>query len=317
MTILVTGASGFIGRHLVKAIFRCGFQARAAVRTGSKTTLPHSDIELVNLSGAGYSSDDWVEAVSGCSVVVHLAARAHNPRDGSKNLQYAFERSNVDFSLACANAAVKAGVSRFIFMSSAGIHGGTSGTCPIKADDEFAPHTLYAQSKAIAERKLVDIVRDSGTELTVLRPPLVYGAGAPGNFGVLAHAVSSGWPLPLRSVTINRRSFVSVDNLINLIVTCLSHPAAANRKFLVSDDEDLSTADFLIRMGVAMATPARLLSFPVGWLASGSRLLGKQDMFQSLCGSFQLDISQTCSVLGWSPPYTLDEGLQRCFAVKR
>lgn len=316
MTVLVTGASGFVGRYLVEGLFQRGIPVRAAQRQGISNIVMQQPVGLVSLSGAGYACDDWAEAVSGCSVVVHLAARAHVLRDESDRPQQAFERANVDFALACAGAAAKSGVHRFIFMSSAGVHGGASGLRPINADDDFLPHTLYAQSKAVAEHKLAEAVHDSGMELTVLRPPLVYGAGAPGNFGALVRSVSAGWQLPLGSVTSNRRSFVSIDNLVNLVVTCLDHPAAGNKCFLVSDAEDCSTADFLRRLGVAMDRPARLIPFPVSWLALGARVLGKQDMFQSLCGSFQLDTSHTRQSLGWSPPYTMEEGLRRCFATK-
>jgi nucleoside-diphosphate-sugar epimerase len=313
LTVLVTGASGFVGRHLVEALLLRGIPIRVAQRQCTNNSFPYRKFGFVSLSGPGYSDVDWDGTVSGCNVVVHLAARAHVLRDVSESPQQVFVRANVDFALACARAAAKSGVRRFIFMSSAGVHGGTSGMCPINADDAFLPHTLYAQSKAVAERKLADAVSGTGMELTVLRPPLVYGAGAPGNFGALLRAVSGGWPLPLGSVTGNQRSFVSIDNLVDLIVNCLVNPAAANKRFLVSDGEDCSTADFLRRISVAMDLPARLLPFPVSWLSTGARLLGKHDMFQSLCGSFQLDISQTRQVLGWSPAYTLDEGLRRCF----
>ena len=316
MTVLVNGASGFVGRHLVEALLKRGIPLRVSQRQGAVNSFLHRDVGLVGLSGAGYSSDDWDEAVSGCNVVVHLAARAHVQREEGDSPRHAFERANVHFALACAGAAAKSGVRRFIFISSAGVHGGSSGNRPITVDDDFKPHTQYAQSKAIAERTLVEAVRGTRMELTVLRPPLVYGAAAPGNFGALARAVSAGWPLPLASVISNLRSFVSVDNLVDLIVTCLDHPAAANKSFLVSDGEDCSTADFLRGISAAMGCPARLFPFPVSWLETGAKLMGKRYMFQSLCGSFQLDITQTQQVLGWSPPYTLHEGLQRCFVSK-
>jgi len=181
----------------------------------------------------------------------------------------------------------------------------------------LAPHTPYARSKADAERALAEVVRGSGMALTVIRPPLVYGPGAPGNFGALMRAVALGWPLPLGAVTGNRRSFVAIDNLVDLIVTCLDHPGAANQAFLVSDGEDLSTADLLHRLGSAMGRPARLLPVPVGALALGAKLLGKREMFQSLCGSLQVDINKTRELLGWCPPIGVDEGLRRSVGGQR
>jgi nucleoside-diphosphate-sugar epimerase len=153
--------------------------------------------------------------------------------------------------------------------------------------------------------------------LTVIRPPLVYGPGAPGNFGALVRAVERGWPLPLGAVIGNRRSFVAIDNLVDLILTCLDHPAAVNQTFLVSDGEDLSTADLLRRLSEAMGRPARLLPVPVGVLALGAKLMGKSEMFQSLCGSLQVDMSKTLELLGWRPPIGVDEGLKRAEGGQR
>ena len=196
-------------------------------------------------------------------------------------------------------------------MSSVGVHGGSSGAKPIQSESPIQPHTPYACSKAEAEQVLTEVVRGSGMALTVLRPPLVYGPGAPGNFGVLVRAIARGLPLPLGSLTSNRRSFVAIDNLVDLIVTCLTHPAAANQAFLVSDGEDISTVDLLRRLGSMMGKSARLMPVPVSWLAFVAKLLGKREMFQSLCGSLQVDISKTCTVLNWKPPVSVDEGLRR------
>ena len=311
MTVLVTGASGFVGRNLVAELLGRSIKVRAAVRAGGTATFPFAGAELVVLSGSGFAATDWADAVAGCRAVIHLAARAHVVHDIHEEPAKMFHLANVDFTRSCAAAAASAGVERFIFMSSVGVHGGASGARPFHADSDLAPHTPYARSKADAELALAEVVCRSGMALTVIRPPLVYGLEAPGNFGALVRAVASGWPLPLGRVTRNQRSFVAIDNLVDLIVTCLDRPAAANRTFLVSDGEDLSTVDLLRRLGAAMKQPARLLPVPVGVLAFGAKLLGKPDMFQSLCGSLQVDMRKTQELLDWCPPIGVDEGLKR------
>jgi nucleoside-diphosphate-sugar epimerase len=311
MMVLVTGASGFIGRHVVADLLSKSINVRVACRQGTEVKLPGNNVETVYLSGPGTSSAHWATAVANCSAVIHLAARAHILRNRHKDSALAYRLANVDYARACGEAAVIAGVQRFIFISSVGVHGGTSGKLPIQADGVFKPHTLYAISKAEAEEVLTEVVRGSGMKLTVVRPPLVYGPGAPGNFGVLVRAVKYGFPLPLGLITKNRRSFVAIDNLVNLIVTCLSHPAAANQVFLVSDGEDISTVDLLRRLGSIVGKPTRLIRVPVSLLAFLFKLFRRREMFQSLCGSLQVDISKTCSLLNWTPPVSLDEGLRK------
>jgi nucleoside-diphosphate-sugar epimerase len=311
MSVLVTGASGFVGRHVVAELFRRSFKIRAAVRPSGGAILPSAGVELVGLSGTGFETNNWKNAVAGCSAVIHLAALAHVGRDKLEDTAMALNLANVDFARACAEAASGAGVKRFIFMSSVGVHGGASGAQAFRADSVFAPHTPYSQSKADGEMALTEAVGGTGMALTIIRPPLVYGPGAPGNFGALMRAVKRGWPLPLGAVTGNRRSYIAIDNLVDLIVTCLDHPGAANQAFLVSDGEDLSTADLLQRLGSAIGRPARLLPLPVGAIALGTKLLGKPDMFQKLCGSLQVDMNKTVKSLGWCPPIGVDEGLRR------
>lgn len=311
MKVLVTGASGFIGRHVVAELLRRSIEVRIVCRQGAASTSAVDGVEIVRLSGSGKAAADWVDAVAGCSAVIHLAARAHLLRDSNEDPALSFQSVNVDFTRACSEASASAGVKRFIFMSSLGVHGGTSGAQPIRVGSAIEPHTPYARSKADAERVLKEVVYGSDMELTILRPPLVYGPGAPGNFGALVRVIARGWPMPLGSVTKNRRSFVAIDNLVELIVVCIDHPAAANQIFLVSDGEDLSTADLLRRLSSAMGRPARLLPVPVGWLAMGAWLLGKREMFQSLCGSLQVDISKTRTLLDWRPSVSVDEGLRR------
>lgn len=311
MTVLVTGASGFIGRHVITELHRRSIKVRVASRQGSNVGLAFNNVEVVHLSGQGTVASDWAEAVAHCSAVIHLAARAHVLRDRHEDPVRAFRLANVDYACACGEAAAIAGVERFIFMSSVGVHGGISGAKPIQAESSFNPHTPYACSKVEAEYALTEVVRGSGLKLTVIRPPLVYGPGAPGNFGVLIRTISSGLPLPFGLLTRNRRSFVAIDNLVDLIVTCLNHPAASNQTFLVSDGEDISTVDLLRRLGAIMRKPVRLIPVPLGLLEFTSLLLGKREMFQSLCGSLQVDISETCALLDWKPPISLEEGLRR------
>jgi nucleoside-diphosphate-sugar epimerase len=315
MTVLVTGASGFIGRQLIVELLRHSVKVRVVCGQGAKDKLHVDDVEVRYLSGPGTAAIDWMDAVERCSAVIHLAARAHVLRDRDEDPVRAFRLANVDFASACADAAASAGVQRFIFMSSVGVHGGTSDAQPINEESAIKPHTQYACSKAEAEQALNSVAIRTGMKLTVIRPPLVYGPSAPGNFGTLTRAIASRLPLPLGSVTTNRRSLVAIDNLLDLIVTCLSHPAAANQAFLVSDGEDISTAGLIQRLGLTMGKPARLIPVPVGWLAFVAKLLGKREMFQSLCGTLQLDISKTSRLLNWKPPVSVNEGLRR--AVQR
>lgn len=311
MTVLVTGATGFVGRHVVSELVRRSINVRVVIRQDAKGGLPVNDKDVVYLPGLGTTAADWTDAVAHCTAVIHLAARAHISRDRLEDPVRAFRLANIDYARACAEAAAAAGVHRFIFMSSVGVHGGASGAQPIRAESSINPHTPYARSKAEAEQALTEVVRGTDMKLTVVRPPLVYGPGAPGNFGVLVKAIAYGLPLPMGLITNNRRSFVAIDNLVDLIMTCLKHPAAANQTFLISDGEDISTADLLRRMGSAMGKHARLMPVPVVVLKFFARLFRKREMFQSLCGSLQVDISKTCTLLEWTPLVSLDEGLRR------
>ena len=175
---------------------------------------------------------------------------------------------------------------------------------------------MYAQSKWEAEQGLWKIAKETGLDIVIIRPPLVYGPGAPGNFGSLVHWVSKGVPLPLGAIH-NKRSLVALDNLVDLIITCLAHPAAANQVFLAGDGEDLSTSDLLRGVAQAMGKPARLLPVPVGLLQLGASLLGKKAMTQRLLGSLQVDIAKNRELLDWQPPLTVEQGLARCFVSEK
>ena len=221
-----------------------------------------------------------------------------------------YRQVNVEGTLALARQAALAGVRRFVFISSIGVNGNQT-SVPFTADDVPCPQEPYAVSKYEAEQGLLLLADEFGMEISIIRPPLVYGLGAPGNFGSLLKWVGKGIPLPLGAVRSNRRSFVALDNLVDLIMTCIDHPAAANQTFLVADGEDVSTAELLQRMARAMDSKARLLPVPVWLLEKAASLLGKRDVARRLCGSLQVDITHTRHRLGWAPPIGLDEGLRR------
>jgi nucleoside-diphosphate-sugar epimerase len=244
--------------------------------------------------------------------VVHLAARVHIMNEKCSGQLAEFRRVNVEGTLNLARQAAAAGVRRFVYLSSIKVNGEfTQEGRPFTADDAPAPEGHYGVSKYEAEQALRQIAADTGMEVVIIRPPLVYGPGVKANFESMMHWLARGVPLPLAAVTQNRRSLVALDNLVDLIMTCLSHPAAANQTFLVSDGEDLSTAGLLRRMGAALGHPARLFYVPPSMLKLGSQVANKPGIYQRLCGSLQLDITKTRRLLGWTPPVSVDEGLRR------
>lgn len=283
-------------------------EPRAAVRRpvyglpGNAASLQVSELGL---------GTDWQKALDGIGAVIHAAARSHIIQDKAPNPLAEYRKVNVEGTLNLARQAAAAGVKRFIFISSIGVNGNANNQ-PFSADDVPAPAELYAQSKWEAEKGLWDITNNSGMELVIVRPPLVYGPDAPGNFGNLVRWVEKDIPLPLGAIH-NKRSLVGLDNLVDLIITCIDHPAAANQVFLAGDGEDLSTSDLLRRVAKAMGKPSRLIPVPAGLLQLGATLLGKKAMAQRLLGSLQVDISKTRDLLGWTPPVSVDEGLRRCF----
>ena len=224
----------------------------------------------------------------------------------------AFRSVNVEGTDNLARQAAATGVRRFVFLSSVKVNGEfTQKGRPFTADDAPAPEDPYGVSKYEAEKLLRQIATETGMEVVIIRPPLVYGPGVKANFESMMRWLARCVPLPLAAVTQNRRSFVAIDNLVDLIMTCLSHPAAANQTFLVSDGEDLSTSDLLRRMGAALGHPARLFYVSPSMLKLGAQVVNKSGIYQRLCGSLQLDIAKTRQLLGWTPPVSVDEGLRR------
>ncbi len=270
-------------------------------------------LEGTELIPGSLSADfDWSDALVGVSVVVHCAARVHVMNEKSSNPLAEFRRVNVEGTMRIARQAAEAGVKRFIFLSSIKVIGEQSQPgAPFVADQRSNPEDSYGISKMEAEEGLLSIARQSGMDAVIIRPPLVYGIGVKANFLAMMRWLKRGVPLPLGAVTGNHRSLVALDNLVDLIVTCLDHPAAANQTFLVSDGESLSTAALCRRMAEALGRPARLVPVPVPLLRMGSLLLGKRVMAQRLCGSLEVDIGKTRELLGWEPPISVDEGLRR------
>lgn len=306
-SILVTGATGFVGSCLVAKLSQ---MADLCVLGAHRVDLPFVDYPSA-VVGDINNDTDWRTVVHGQEVVIHSAARVHVMDDNSFDPLTEFRQVNVDGTLNLARQAAAAGVRRFIFISSIKVNGeGTTVGAPYHADALPAPVDPYGISKMEAEQGLRTLATETGMEVVIIRPVLVYGAGVKANFLSMMHWLHKGVPLPFGAIH-NRRSLVALDNLVDLIVTCIDHPAAANQIFLVSDGEDLSTTELLRRMGVALGKPARLLPVPSWMLEAGATMLGKKALSQRLCGSLQVDISKTRELLNWTPPVSVDEALRK------
>lgn len=306
--ILVTGATGFIGRALLDRLREDPIFSVSAVVRHLRAPLP-SDVrvhEVGNLS----ASTDLREALAKVDVVIHAAARAHVLREEASNPLTEFRRVNVDATLNLARQAAEAGVKRFIFISSIGVNGAETLAEPFSELSPPAPVADYAVSKYEAEQALLQLLQTTRTELVIIRPPLVYGPDAPGNFGRLLRLVASGLPLPLGRIS-NRRSLIARENLVDFIVTCISHPKAAGEVFLVSDGDDLSTTELVRQLAKGMGKSLLLLPVPTSALKFAATLLGRQNVYQQLCGSLRIDSTKARTVLNWSPPVSANEALRR------
>lgn len=311
-SVFVTGGTGFVGGALLRRLATEGQYVTAVVRD-PLAALPGA-VRMVVLPNFDMATD-WPEVLQGYDVLIHSAARAHITKDEVADPLAEYRRVNVEGTLNLARQAAVAGVKRFIYISSIKVNGeGTPLGSPYKASDAPSPEDAYGQSKLEAEQGLVQVASETGMDVVIIRPPLVYGPGVKGNFASMIKLIEKGLPLPLGAIH-NKRSLVSIDNLVDLIIRCIDHPAAANQVFLAGDGRDLSTTELLRSVGTAMGKPARLIPLPSGLLHFGAALLGKKAMAQRLLGSLQVDISKTCELLSWKPPYTVEEGLKRCFTA--
>ena len=301
--ILVSGANGFVGQALCSALSARDFIVRGAVR---KVT----NGDQVGVGDIGPDTE-WETALSGVTAIVHTAARVHVMNDTAGDPIQQYREVNVEGTLNLARQAASAKVRRFVFISSIKVNGeSTLPGRPFTTDDSPDPEDAYGISKWEAETGLLQLANETAMEVVIIRPPLVYGPGVKANFRRMMRWLDKGVPLPLGNIQ-NRHSLVALDNLVDLIITCIEHPAAANQIFLAGDSEDLSTTELLKRVGDILRKPARLFPCPAKLLTFIASLLGKKDVAQRLCGSLQVDISKARELLGWEPSVSVEEGLRK------
>ncbi len=314
MKVLVTGASGFVGKALCRHLLDNNLEVCGVARG----TAPFSRPRFTWATRAIDECAEWSDLLSDVQVIVHLAARVHVMRDHASDPLTEFRRVNVYGSTNIARQAIACGIKRFIFVSSIKVNGEyTESGKTFCADDKPAPLDAYGISKYEAEIALRELAATSTMELVIVRPPLVYGPGVKANFQRMMSWLARGIPLPFGGVRHNRRSLVAAENLVDLLTLCLKHPAAAGEVFLVSDGEDLSTAELLERLGNAMGRPARLLNVPPTLLRIVTHLLGQKVLKTRILGSLQVDIGKTRRLLGWTPPLQIDEALAIAWGNKK
>jgi nucleoside-diphosphate-sugar epimerase len=308
--VCVSGANGFIGRAVCEGLLARLYSVRPAVRSLVYAGLAGQGLDSIEIGEISQVSNRPF-SLEGIGVVIHAAARAHVIRDAAVDPLALYRSVNVQGTLHLARQAALSGVKRFVFISSIGVNGAFSDLFrPFANDDAPAPIEDYAVSKWEAEQGLWEIASQTGMEVVVVRPPLVYGPGVKGNFARLLDLVRSGVPLPLAAVN-NRRSFIGLDNLVDLLIRCVDHPKAAGEPLLVSDGQDLSTPELLSMIANAMGRPARLFPVPVPLLRLAGRALGRLNEVDRLVGSLQVDSSATRELLGWTPPVGVEEGVGR------
>jgi len=312
MKYLITGANGFVGQALCAELLRQGQSVTAAVRSSSQLQGNIKQVEVGNMDG----DTDWSAALPGVEVVIHLAARVHVMHDDTADPLAEFRVVNTVGTEHLARCAAAAGVKRLVYVSSIKVNGeATHGEQKFAEADTPAPQDPYGISKYEAEQALHRVAQETGLEIVIVRPPLVYGRGVKGNFAQMLKSVAKNIPLPFAAVK-NLRSFIYVENLVSALIACATHPAAAGQTYLVSDGEDVSTPDLLRQLAVAMNIPPRLFNCPLFLLRLASRLAGKSAQIERLLGSLQVDSAKIRRDLSWQPPYTLQQGLRATVSNK-
>ncbi|MCU7929621.1 MAG: SDR family oxidoreductase [Candidatus Thiodiazotropha sp. (ex Codakia rugifera)] len=303
-SVIVTGASGFVGQHLCRYLVSQGYRVRAAMRTYKRGWAVCDQVEVGTID----NDTDWHSALEGMDTVIHLAARVHVMQESEADPINAFRHVNVAGSCALARQAAMAGVRRLIYISSIKVNGEKTCGTPFHADDAALPEDPYGQSKWEAEQALQEIADETGLECVIIRPVLIYGSGVKGNLQRLTGLIRRRLPLPLASVN-NHRSLVSIDNLTDFLRCCIDHPAAAGEVFLVSDGHDLSTPQLIRKLAAGMGLSARLVHVPVGMLRFAGRMTGRSGIIERLTGDLQVDIEKNKKLLGWKPVIDVDSAL--------
>ena len=304
MKVLLTGATGFIGGRLLNEL-----PHHKTVVLGR--TSPSALFKGRFIKSQIGSNIDYLEALKGVDVVIHLAARVHVMQDEIENPLKVYRETNTYATTNLAKQAAEAGVKRFIFISSIKVNGeNTNSGRPFTSFDMRKPSGFYAQSKAEAEISLLDIAKSTGIEVVIIRPSLVYGSGVKANFASLFQLVDKGIPLPFACIKKNYRSLVSVKNLVDLILKCINHPKASNQVFLVSDDNDLSTSDIVFQMAKALGKFNLQVPVPILFYKIVGKVFNKGDVVDRLIGSLHVDISHTKNTLDWAPPQTIEDGFK-------
>lgn len=302
--IAITGYTGFVGQHLLELL-----NTTDCLLLGRNPLANYSHFDEFDLSQT--NDLDLVSKLSKVDALVHIAARVHIMNDDATDPLAEFRAINTDGTLNLAKQAAQAGVKRFIFVSSIKVNGeSTTSKSPYTALDVPRPEDPYGISKAEAEQQLLELGKQTGMEIVIIRPPLVYGEGVKANFASLMRFVGKGLPLPFRLMKNNKRSLVSVYNLVDLIKVCITHPKAANQVFLASDDHDLSTAEMVALMAKVQGKKNFALPVPVWCFKLAGKLLNKSDVIDRLTGSLQLDITHTKNTLDWKPAYSVEHGFK-------
>lgn len=301
--IIITGATGFVGTRLARSLAEAGYDVVEVGRKASSVAATFSCVDDIS------DTADYSNAFSGCDAVIHLAARVHVMHDDVEDSLAAFREVNLHGTVNLARQAAAAGVKRFVYVSSIKVNGECTDVKPFTEADDPHPQDPYGISKWEAEQALGKISRETGMEIVIVRPPLVYGPGVKANFYSLLKLTSKALPLPLGSIH-NRRSMIYVDNLVDALIVCATHPAAAGQTYLVSDGEGVSTPQLVKAIAITMQRPDRVFPFPLSIMRLAARMIGKSSAVDRLTQSLEIDSSKIRNELGWRAPYSMQQGLQ-------